>query len=101
MRVSDLEAKVTGEQGDAIVTGFAIDNRKVAPGTIFGAFQGSRFNGEDFIAGAIEAGAAAIVARPGLSMEGAAYLPAENPRLRCASGDLIYALETRCASWDV
>lgn len=80
MRVSDLEAKVTGALGDAIVTGFAIDNRKVAPGTIFGAFQGSRFNGEDFIAGAIEAGAAAIVARPGLTVEGAAYLPADNPR---------------------
>mgnify|MGYP003531528199 CR=1 FL=1 len=80
MRVADLEAKVTGALGDVIVTGFAIDNRKVAPGTIFGAFQGSRFNGEDFIAGAIEAGAAAIVARPGLNVEGAAYLPADNPR---------------------
>ena len=80
MRVADLEAKVTGALGDAIVTGFAIDNRKVAPGTIFGAFQGSRFNGEDFIAGAIETGAAAIVARPGLTVEGAAYLPADNPR---------------------
>ncbi len=80
MRVADLEATVTGEYGDRIVTGFAIDNRKVAPGTIFGAFQGSRFNGEDFIEDAIAAGAAAIVARPGLTFEGAAYLPADNPR---------------------
>ena len=80
MRVADLEAKVTGTLGDAVVTGFAIDNRKVAPGTIFGAFQGSRFNGEDFIADAIAAGAAAIVARPSLTVEGAAYLPADNPR---------------------
>ena len=43
--------------GEASVTGFAIDNRKVAPGTVFGAFRGARFNGEDFIASAIEAGA--------------------------------------------
>ena len=42
--------------GEAEVTGFAIDNRKVAPGTVFGAFQGARVNGEDFIAAAIEAG---------------------------------------------
>ena len=42
--------------GDVNVTGFAIDNRKVAPGTVFGAFRGGRFNGEDFIAAAIEAG---------------------------------------------
>ena len=35
--------------GDASVTGFAIDHRKVAPGTIFGAFEGAKVNGEDFI----------------------------------------------------
>ncbi|MFM5949157.1 MAG: UDP-N-acetylmuramoyl-L-alanyl-D-glutamate--2,6-diaminopimelate ligase, partial [Novosphingobium sp.] len=35
------------------VTGFAIDNRKVAPGTVFGAFQGAVVNGEDFIPSAI------------------------------------------------
>ena len=39
--------------GDANVTGFAIDNRKVAPGTVFGAFQGTQVNGEDFIPAAI------------------------------------------------
>ena len=37
------------------VTGFAIDHRKVAPGTVFGAFRGARFNAEDFIPAAIEA----------------------------------------------
>ena len=40
---------------EAEVTGFAIDNRKVAPGTVFGAFQGTQVNGEDFIPAAIEA----------------------------------------------
>ncbi|HZU51194.1 MAG TPA: UDP-N-acetylmuramoyl-L-alanyl-D-glutamate--2,6-diaminopimelate ligase [Sphingomicrobium sp.] len=46
------------------VTGFAIDHRKVMPGSVFGAFKGAVFNGEDFIGAAVERGAVAIVARP-------------------------------------
>src|ERR1044072_1331585 len=76
MRLQDL----AGMESDSRVTGFAIDHRKVAPGTIFGAFQGSRFNGEDFIAAAVRAGAAAVVARPAASVEGAPHLSAEEPR---------------------
>ena len=48
---------------EATVTAFAIDHRKVAPGTVFGAFPGARVNGEDFIDAAIAAGAIAVVAR--------------------------------------
>jgi UDP-N-acetylmuramoyl-L-alanyl-D-glutamate--2,6-diaminopimelate ligase len=33
--------------GQARVTGFAIDHRKIAAGNIFGAFRGAKFNGED------------------------------------------------------
>ena len=66
--------------GDAAVTGFAIDHRKVAPGTIFGAFEGARVNGEDFIPAAIEAGAVAIVARPQARVEGAVHIADHNPR---------------------
>ena len=47
--------------GDAEVTGFALDHRKVAPGTVFGAFRGGRVNGEDFIPAAVAAGAIAVV----------------------------------------
>jgi UDP-N-acetylmuramoyl-L-alanyl-D-glutamate--2,6-diaminopimelate ligase len=57
-----------GAQADATVTGCAIDHRKVAPGTVFGAFRGAQRNGEDFIAGAVEAGAVAVVARPEASV---------------------------------
>jgi UDP-N-acetylmuramoyl-L-alanyl-D-glutamate--2,6-diaminopimelate ligase len=64
----------------ANVTGFAIDHRKVAPGTVFGAFPGTRFNGEDFIAAAIASGAVAVVARPGAVVEGAVHLAADEPR---------------------
>jgi UDP-N-acetylmuramoyl-L-alanyl-D-glutamate--2,6-diaminopimelate ligase len=65
---------------DAPVTGFAIDNRKVAPGTVFGAFQGAAANGEDFIPAAIAAGAIAVVARPEAKVEGAVHIAAANPR---------------------
>jgi len=63
-----------------VVTGFAIDHRKVAPGTIFGAFRGAQFNGEDFIADAIAAGAIAIVSRPEAHVEGAPRIADEEPR---------------------
>ncbi len=65
---------------DSSVTGFAIDHRKVAPGTVFGAFPGTRFNGEDFIADAVMAGAVAIVARPEVQVAGAAHVAAAEPR---------------------
>ncbi len=68
----------TDQRGD--VTGFAIDHRKVAPGTIFGAFQGARVNGEDFIPAAIAAGALAVVARPQASVVGAYHIVSDNPR---------------------
>ena len=47
---------------------------------MFGAFAGSRFNGEDFIAAAIEAGAIAVVARPGASVAGAVHIADAEPR---------------------
>lgn len=77
--VGDL-APVTDSFSAANVTGFAIDHRKVAPGTVFGAFSGARFNGEDFIPAAIAAGAVAVVARPGVAVAGAAHLASDEPR---------------------
>lgn len=68
------------ENPDAQVTGFAIDHRKVAPGTVFGAFPGTRFNGEDYIADAIAAGAVAVVARPQARVGGAAHFADAEPR---------------------
>ena len=62
------------------VTGFAIDHRKVAPGTVFGAFRGAAFNGEDFIPAAIAAGAIAIVARPEVAVDGAVHIADAEPR---------------------
>ena len=75
---------LTGGAETAQVTGFAIDHRKVAPGTVFGAFPGTRVNGEDFIADAVRAGAVAVVARPQARVEGAVHIADAAPRERFA-----------------
>jgi UDP-N-acetylmuramoyl-L-alanyl-D-glutamate--2,6-diaminopimelate ligase len=80
MLLSALIGDAAGQSADARVTGFAIDHRKVAQGTIFGAFQGAKFNGEDYIAGAIAAGAVAIVALPTAKVDGAVHIASDNPR---------------------
>ena len=67
-------------EGDVNVTGFAIDHRKVAPGTVFGAFRGEKFNAEDFIPAAIEAGAVAVVTSPEAKVEGALHIASDEPR---------------------
>ena len=69
-----------GTDSASPVTGFAIDHRKVAPGTVFGAFSGATFNGEDFIPAAIAAGAVAVVARPETAVDGAVHVADANPR---------------------
>ncbi len=69
------------ESADLVqVTGFAIDHRKVAPGTVFGAFVGAKFNGEDYIDAAVAAGAVAVVARPQANVVGAVHIADDDPR---------------------
>jgi UDP-N-acetylmuramoyl-L-alanyl-D-glutamate--2,6-diaminopimelate ligase len=62
------------------VTGFAIDHRKIAVGTVFGAFEGARFNGEHFIAKAVQAGAVAVVARPQALVPDVLHITSDEPR---------------------
>mgnify|MGYP000865991882 CR=1 FL=1 len=60
MRLSDLvSAKVSQ---DPEITGVTADSRKVKPGFLFAALPGSTVDGRRFISGAIEAGAAAVLA---------------------------------------
>ena len=80
MKLRDL-ADVTG---DSVVTGFAIDHRKVASGSVFGAFRGSAFNGEDFIPEAVSRGAIAVVARPEAAVENVPHIADPVPRARFA-----------------
>jgi len=100
MKLADLALAaglpLTGA-GDAAVTGFAIDHRKVAPGTVFGAFRGAKFNGEDFIPAAVAAGAVAVVARPEAQVDGALHIADAEPRrafARLAARFFIPAPET-------
>jgi UDP-N-acetylmuramoyl-L-alanyl-D-glutamate--2,6-diaminopimelate ligase len=81
MRLGTLLETIGLESDDPRqVTGFAIDHRKVAPGTVFGAFKGARFNGEDYIPAAIAAGAIAVVTCPGVEVEGALPIIVDEPR---------------------
>ena len=80
MRLDMLAKGVAGNVPEVEVSGFAIDNRKVAPGCVFGAFEGARVNGEDFIPQAVAAGAVAVVARPEAKVAGAAHIANTNPR---------------------
>ena len=76
MKLRDL----AGFDSDSKVTGFAIDHRKVAKGSIFGAFKGAVFNGEDFIREAVERGAVAVVARPDAPVVSVPHLSDAEPR---------------------
>jgi len=80
MRLSDL----AGIDSDSEVTGFAIDHREVTRGSIFGAFRGLAFNGEDFIGQAVERGAVAVVARPEARVPGVPLIGDPEPRRRFA-----------------
>ena len=80
MKLGQLVSGSDSAFTDRIVTGFAIDHRKIAPGTVFGAFAGAAFNGEDFIDDAIAAGAVAVVARPEAVVRGAMHIADANPR---------------------
>lgn len=76
MKLRDL----AGIDSDSEVTGFAIDHRKVAPGSVFGAFRGQVFDGEDFIPAAVDRGAVAVVARPEAKVKKVPLLVDPEPR---------------------
>ena len=76
MRLGEL----AGIDSDSEVTGFAIDHRKVVAGSVFGAFKGAVFNGEDFMDQAVERGAVAVVARPEAPVAAVPHLSSAEPR---------------------
>ena len=83
MKLSTLASRAglaLPDGSDAQVTGFAIDHRKVAPGTVFGAFVGTQVNGESFIPAAVAAGAVAVVARSEAAVAGAIHIADAEPR---------------------
>ncbi len=84
MKLGALTGGAGGAAAGAAVTGFAIDHRKVAPGTVFGAFQGAVANGEDFIPAAVKAGRGRGGRAAEAVVEGALHIADDNPRERFA-----------------
>lgn len=58
-------AALYGGPGDAIFTGVTTDSRRVAPGDLFVAIRGERFDGNDFVDAALAAGATGAIVREG------------------------------------
>jgi UDP-N-acetylmuramoyl-tripeptide--D-alanyl-D-alanine ligase len=52
-----------GDFADDIACGYSIDSRTIAPGELFFAVQGERFDGHDFVPAAFEKGASGAVIR--------------------------------------
>ncbi len=55
------DGNATAALEDSEFTGVSIDTRTLQPGDLYVAIQGTRFNGHDFVAAAVEAGAVAVL----------------------------------------
>ncbi|WP_300376137.1 UDP-N-acetylmuramoyl-L-alanyl-D-glutamate--2,6-diaminopimelate ligase [Henriciella sp.] len=66
------------------VKGLSADSRKVKPGFVFAALQGVSADGRDYIPQALENGAVAVIGKGLPSMEAAAAIEVDEPRLALA-----------------
>jgi len=63
--VADLVGGTLQGDGSGLVTAVEVDSRKAADGVLFAAFDGEHVDGHDYVAGALDAGAAgSLVSRP-------------------------------------
>jgi UDP-N-acetylmuramoyl-tripeptide--D-alanyl-D-alanine ligase len=85
-------AEIVGGAASLAATGYSIDSRTLRPGDLFFAIRGERFDGHDFVGGALERGAcAAVVAR-----DRVAGLSGKQPLL--ATDDPLHALQRLAAA---
>ena len=63
-----------------LITGIAIDSRKVEPGDLFVAMKGGSVDGHDFIGVAVQRGAAAVVGEKEITGLAVPYVRVEDPR---------------------
>ena len=63
--IKELVSAIGGRQisgpPDKLVRGLSTDSRRMAPGYMFLALRGERYDGHDFLAGAVNAGAAGVI----------------------------------------
>ena len=82
MKLKDLFP--LAEDGDTEITGMTADSRKVQPGFLFAALQGTATDGRKYVPQAIEAGAAAILSDGGIENVPVPHVIADEPRLALA-----------------
>ncbi|WP_373002343.1 UDP-N-acetylmuramoyl-L-alanyl-D-glutamate--2,6-diaminopimelate ligase [Hyphomonas sp.] len=82
MKLKDLFP--LAEDGDTEITGMTADSRKVQPGFLFAALQGTASDGRKFVPKAVEAGAAAILSDGGVEKVPVPHVIADEPRLALA-----------------
>ncbi len=63
LAIKDNEFKIANLDEKSVFSSVVIDSRKVTPGALFVAVKGERFDGHDFIADVLNAGAAAVVVK--------------------------------------
>ncbi|MGI8926025.1 MAG: UDP-N-acetylmuramoyl-tripeptide--D-alanyl-D-alanine ligase [Tepidiformaceae bacterium] len=79
------------------ITGGAADSRKVLPGDLFTAFPGENADGNDFVAGALDAGAAAAICERAPAGAWPAATIVVAPDATRAVGELAKAWRVACA----
>ncbi len=65
-----LDARLSGRAPEEPFAGVGSDSRRVSPGQLFVALAGPNFDGHDFVAAALDAGAAGALVREGFSLAG-------------------------------
>ncbi|MHB1392280.1 MAG: UDP-N-acetylmuramoyl-tripeptide--D-alanyl-D-alanine ligase [Clostridia bacterium] len=72
--VASAQGTLSNSGRDFLVSGVSIDSRRINPGDMFIALKGESFDGHDFIAKAVENGAAVVVTEKPLNELGIPYI---------------------------
>lgn len=59
--IMPIQGELTSGRADSILRGLSTDTRKIAPGQVFLALRGERFDGHDFLEKAVEEGASCLI----------------------------------------
>ncbi|MCO6185640.1 UDP-N-acetylmuramoyl-L-alanyl-D-glutamate--2,6-diaminopimelate ligase [Rhizobium sp. L1K21] len=83
----ELDAQLSGETGDIVVTSLTADSRQAALGSLFVALHGSKADGAAFVKDAVSKGARAVVTSEDVDVSAdVPVLKVKNPRLFLSKG---------------